>query len=75
MDGIASSNISQLNERFPNVGKASTKLLYQTCRMENINKYADEEEFFKNENLIDFVIGIDSMYEDLEKYLKEVLKR
>jgi hypothetical protein len=68
-------HLKKLAERFPNVGRSSIRLLYQTCRMENVNKYTDEEEFFKNENLIDFVVGIGSMYEDLEKIFKRNIKK
>ena len=70
-----SGHLIQITERFPNVGRSSARLLYQTCRMENINKYTDEEEFFKSENLIDSVVGMGSMYEDLEKIFKRDIKK
>lgn len=59
---------NSLYKKFP-TGLLTHQLLFQTCDVRNIGKYTKMEDFFINENIIDYIIRKESLRDNLNLLL------
>ncbi len=71
---VGSDKRIKLHEKFPEIGIATKQMLFQTCLIKDEIEEDNIEDFFKNNNIVDFIVRKDSLQEDLQHVLKSKIK-